>query len=78
LYDRIISLRGEVCAYKTSLTSPFVTDVSAPSQEEEFEDTKGVIKIRIPKKNRQHNGQKQKYKRTNNDQQNIHIKLKIE
>jgi hypothetical protein len=27
---------------------------------EEFEDTKGVIRIRIPKKNRQHNGQKKK------------------
>jgi hypothetical protein len=26
--------------------------------EEEFEDTKGVIRIRILKKNRQHNGQK--------------------
>ena len=35
--------------------------------QEEFEDTKGVIRIRIPKKNRQHNGQKKKYKRTNND-----------
>jgi hypothetical protein len=45
---------------------------------EEFEDTKGVIRIRISKKNRQHNVQKKKYKRTNNDQQNIHIKLKIE
>ena len=45
---------------------------------EEFEDTKGEIRIRISKKNRQHNGQKKKYKRTNNDQQNIHIKLKIE
>ena len=33
--------------------------------EEEFEDTKGVIKIRISKKNRQHNNQKKKYKRTN-------------
>jgi hypothetical protein len=41
-----------------------------------FEDTKGVIIIRISK-NRQHNGQKKKYKRTNNDLQNIHIKLKI-
>ena len=41
-------------------------------------DTKGVIRIRISKKNRQSNGQKKKYKRTNNDQQNIHIKLKIE
>ena len=27
---------------------------------EEFEDTKGVIIIRISKKNRQHNGQKKK------------------
>jgi hypothetical protein len=76
---------------------------------EEFEDTKGVTRIRISKKNRQHNGQKteeqttqwskdrrtdntmvkrqknrqhngqkKKYKRTNNDLQNIHIKLKIE
>jgi hypothetical protein len=45
---------------------------------EEFEDTKGVIRIRRSKKNRQHNGQTKKYKRTNNDLQNIHIKLKIE
>jgi hypothetical protein len=46
---------------------------------EEFEDIKGVIRIHIiSKKNRQHNGQKKKYKRTNNDLQNIHIKLKIE
>jgi hypothetical protein len=29
------------------------------------------------KKNRQQNDQKKKYKRTNNDLQNIHIKLKI-
>jgi len=34
----------------------------------EREDTKGAIRIRISKKNRQHNGQKEKYKRTNNDQ----------
>jgi hypothetical protein len=45
---------------------------------EEFEDTKWVIRICISKKNRQHNGQNKKYKRTNNDLQNIHIKLKIE
>ena len=44
----------------------------------EFEDTKGVIRILISKKNRRHNGQKKKYKRTNNDLQNKHIKLKIE
>ena len=47
-------------------------------KKEELEDTKGVIRIRISKKNRQHNGQKKKDKRTNNDQQSIHIILKIE
>jgi len=45
---------------------------------EDFEDTKGAIRIHLSKKNRQHNGQKKKYKRTNNDLQNIHIRLKIE
>jgi len=41
--------------------------VPVPSQEnnghvyrEEFEDTKGVIRIRISKKNRQHNSQKKR------------------
>jgi hypothetical protein len=45
---------------------------------EEFEDTKGVNIIRKSKKDRQHNGQNEMDKRTNNDLQNIHIKLKIE
>jgi len=45
--------------------------------QKEFEDTKGVIRIRISKTNRQHNDQKIKYKKTNNDLQNIHIKIKI-
>jgi type II secretory pathway component PulL len=45
---------------------------------EDFEDTKGAIRFRISTKNRQHNDQMKKYTRTNNDQQNIHIKLKIE
>jgi len=45
--------------------------------EEEFEDTKGYKRIWISK-NRQSNGQKKKYKRKNNDLQNIHIKLKLE
>jgi hypothetical protein len=40
--------------------------------EEQFDDTKGLIRVRILKKNRQNNGQKKKYKRTNNDLQNIH------
>jgi hypothetical protein len=39
---------------------------------EELDYTKGAIRICISKKNRQHNGQNQKYKRTNHDQQNIH------
>jgi hypothetical protein len=38
---------------------------------------KGAIRIRISKKNRQHNGTMKKYKKTNNDLQNIHIELKI-
>jgi hypothetical protein len=46
--------------------------------QEEFEDIKGVIRIRKSKKDRQHNGQKNKDGRTNIDLQNIHIKLKIE
>jgi len=45
---------------------------------EEFEDTKGLIRIRKSKKERQHKGQKKKYKRTNNDLLNIHIQPKME
>ena len=45
--------------------------------QEEFEDTIGVIRIR-KLKDRQHNSQKKKYKRTNKDLENIHIKLKFE
>ena len=45
--------------------------------QEEFEDTKGAIRIRISK-NRQHNDQRKKYKRTNNDLQSIYIKQTIE
>jgi hypothetical protein len=40
--------------------------------QEEFEDTKGIIRIGISKKNRHHNGQKKRYKRTNNDLRNTH------
>ena len=43
---------------------------------EEFEDNKGVIRIRISKNDRQHNGQKKKDKRTNNDLQNTTQKTK--
>ena len=46
-----------------------VCNIQNPDFEEEFEDTKGVIRIRKSKE-RQHNGQKKKDKRTNNDLQN--------
>ena len=42
---------------------------------EEWRDTKEVI---CKSKDRQQNGQKKKDKRTYNDLQNIHVKLKIE
>jgi hypothetical protein len=58
--------------------SPFPVLLPQVKLKEEFEDTKGVIRIRISKKNRQLNGQKKKHKWTNNDLQNIHIKLKID
>ena len=45
---------------------------------EEFEDTKGLIRIGKSWKDRQHDSQKKKDKRTNNDLQNKHLKLKIE
>jgi hypothetical protein len=43
---------------------------------EELEGSKWVIRILLSKKNRQHNGPKENYKRTNNDLQDIHIKLR--
>ena len=44
--------------------------------EEEFEDTKGVIRSRKSKKERQHNGQKKKEKGANNDLKNTTQKTK--
>jgi len=44
--------------------------------EDEFEDTKGLIRIR-KSKDRQHNDQKKKDQRTNDNLQNITNKLKI-
>ena len=43
---------------------------------EQFEDIKAVIRIRKPKKDRQHNGQKKKDKRANNDLQSITHNIK--
>ena len=45
-------------------------------EEEEFEDTKGVIRICKLKKFRQHNGQRKQDKKTNNDGQNTTQKTK--
>jgi hypothetical protein len=54
----------------------FQSIISVDSQEE-FEDTKGVIRSRKSKKDRQYNVRKKRDKMTNNDLQNI-TKLKIE
>jgi len=35
LHDRIISLRGEIGAYKTSLTLPLCIEVHVPNEESE-------------------------------------------
>jgi len=40
----------------------FSTILKTEPFEEEFEDTKGIIRIRKSKKDRQHNGQKKKDK----------------
>ena len=57
--------------------TPYLRNI-AYVQDEMFEETKGVIRIRKTKKYRQCNVRKKKDKRTNNDLQNIHLKLKIE
>jgi len=45
---------------------------------EKFEDTKGVIRIRKSKKDRQHNDQKKRTKGQTTIYKTIHIKSKIE
>jgi hypothetical protein len=47
-------------------------------RQEEFEDIKGIIRIRKSKNDSHHNRQEKKDKMTNNVLQNIYIKLKIE
>ena len=64
----------QLCIILDFLTSTMIYMLSVC--EEEFEDTKGVIRIRKSMKERQHNGKNKKDKRTNNDLQSIHIKLK--
>jgi hypothetical protein len=45
-------------------------------EQEEFEEKREVIRSRKSKKDRQHNGQKKKDKRTNNNLKNITHKTK--
>ena len=66
-----------MCCFSAKYTALRRKSKLVGSESEKFEDTKGAIRNRISKKNRQHSGEKKKYKRTNNDRQNIHIKLKI-
>jgi hypothetical protein len=62
-----------ICAFRTQqLKSPW----RVLQKQEEFEDTKGVIRIRISKKNRQHNGHNKKDKRTNTYLQSITHRIK--
>ena len=54
-------------------------DIQFQTANEEFENTKGVIRIRISKTNRQTTQwPKEKVQKDINDLHNIHIKLKIE
>jgi hypothetical protein len=54
------------------VSNPFVLiSLARTIMWEKLEDTKGVIRSRILKKDRQHIGQKKKDKKTNNDLQNI-------
>ena len=63
---------------QTRMKQVLIHDNKYKLEREEPEDPKAVIRVRKSKKNRQHNGPKKKEKRTNNDPQDIHIKLKIE
>jgi len=64
-------------SFCTICNAEFSCSRTRKHDQDEFEDTKVVIRIRKSKAT-QHNGQKKKDKRTNNDLQNIHIKLKIQ
>jgi hypothetical protein len=72
-----VSKATEKIKYKIGILQNATAGVSVLSHcaswciKEEFEDTKAVIRIRISKKNKQHKGQKKKYKRTSSDLQKI-------
>jgi hypothetical protein len=80
------SREASLCRFFTLVSQPsplvFIETIlyivfNLQSFKEEFEHTKRIIRIR-KSKNRQDNDQRKKYKRTNNDLENIHIQLKIE
>ena len=77
MFDKINSFVTENYKENQCMWNWSLGDEERQDMEEEFEDIKGVIRIRISK-NRQHNGEQKKYKKTNNELQNIHVKLKIE
>ena len=64
-----------VCRYQRGNENPYIEEeqiTQRPNekvQKDQKRSTKHTYKIRISRKNRQHNGQKKKYKRTNNDLQ---------
>ena len=65
-----------VCRYQRGNENPYIEEEQITQQPNEKvqkdkqRSTKHTYKIRISRKNRQHNGQTKKYKRTNNDLQN--------
>ena len=77
-----IEIRSRACVvhflFKKELMSVILYTIVKLLTQEEFDNTKELIRIRISKKIRQHNDKKKKHKKANNDLQNIHIKLKIE
>ena len=75
----LLSIVAMMCLFEMlfQLFMPTFLSLVYGSTKEEFEDTKRVIRIRITKENNNTMTKRKKYKRTNNDLQNIHIKLKI-
>ena len=64
----------EVILYKCNCTNLIM--ISTRLYKRNVEDTKGVIRRRKSKEDRQYNGQRKRDKRTNNDLQNITQKTK--
>jgi len=57
----VTQMNTDMFSLSQSLSSPFLIHDISWGLQEEFEDSKEVIRIRISKKNRQHNGKKKKY-----------------